>query len=46
MAMVRNTAISLLRRAGYRAIAARLRHNSQCPHDALALLGIQVEENA
>lgn len=45
-AMVRNTAISLLRRAGYRSIAARLRHNSACPHDALALLGIHIEENA
>jgi predicted transposase YbfD/YdcC len=46
LAMVRNIAISLLRRAGYRTIAARLRHNSGCPHDALALLGITVEENA
>jgi predicted transposase YbfD/YdcC len=46
LAMVRNIAISLLRRAGYRNIAARLRHNSGCPHDALALLGIRVEENA
>jgi predicted transposase YbfD/YdcC len=46
LALVRNTAITLLRRAGYRTIAARLRHNSGCPHDALALLGIQVEENA
>jgi predicted transposase YbfD/YdcC len=46
LAMVRNIAISLLRRAGYRTIAARLRHNSGCPHDALALLGIPLEENA
>jgi predicted transposase YbfD/YdcC len=46
LAMVRNIAISLLRRAGYRTIAARLRHNSSCPHDALALLGIRPEENA
>lgn len=46
LAMVGNIAISLLRRAGYRSIAARLRHNSGCPHDALALLGIRVEENA
>jgi hypothetical protein len=46
LAMVRTIAISLLRRAGYRNIAARLRHNSGCPHDALALLGIRVEENA
>src|SRR5262245_6527689 len=46
LAIVRNIAISLLRRAGYRNIAARLRHNSGCPHDALALLGIRVDENA
>jgi predicted transposase YbfD/YdcC len=46
MAMVRNMAISLLRRAGYRNIAAQLRRYSGCPHEALALLGIQVEENA
>jgi predicted transposase YbfD/YdcC len=45
-AMVRNIAISLLRRAGYRCIAARLRHNSGCPHDAFALLGITLAENA
>jgi predicted transposase YbfD/YdcC len=45
-AMVRNIAISLLRRAGYRCIAARLRHNSSYSHDALALLGINLEENA
>ncbi|MCS6938983.1 MAG: transposase [Roseiflexaceae bacterium] len=46
LAMLRTTAISLLRRAGIRTIAARRRHKSQCPHDALALLGITVEENA
>jgi hypothetical protein len=46
LAMLWNTAISLIRRAGFRTIAARLRHNSQHPHDALALLGITVEENA
>ncbi len=46
LAMLRNTAISLLRRVGFRTIAARLRHNSQHPHDALALLGIMVDENA
>ena len=45
-AMVRNIAISLLRRAGYRTIAAHLRRYSGCPHEALALLGLQVEENA
>ena len=45
-AIVRNIAISLIRRAGHRDIAARLRHYSGCPHEALALLGIQVVENA
>jgi predicted transposase YbfD/YdcC len=42
-AMVRNIAISLLRRDGHRDIAAQLRRYSGCPHEALALLGIQVE---
>lgn len=46
LAMLRTTAISLLRRAGYRTIAARLRYYSGCPHEALALIGIQVDENA
>lgn len=46
LAMVRNIAISLIRRAGHRDIAAQLRRYSACPHDALALLGIQVVENA
>lgn len=46
LAMVRNIAISLLRRAGYRNIAAQLRRYSSYPHEALALLGFQVEENA
>ena len=45
-AMVRNIAISLIRRAGHRDIAAHLRHYSGCPHEALALLGIHVDENA
>jgi predicted transposase YbfD/YdcC len=45
-AMVRNIAISLIRRAGHRDIAAHLRRYSGCPHEALALLGIQVAENA
>lgn len=42
-AMVRNIAISLLRRDGHRDIAAQLRRYSSCPHEALALLGIQLE---
>ena len=45
-AMVRNIAISVLRRAGHRDIAAHLRRYSGCPHEALALLGIHVDENA
>jgi predicted transposase YbfD/YdcC len=45
-AMVRNIAISLIRRSGHRDIAAQLRRYSGCPREALALLGIQVEENA
>lgn len=46
LAMVRTIAISLLRRAGHRDIAAQLRRYSGCPHEALALLGIRIEENA
>ena len=46
LAMVRNTAISLIRRAGHRDIAARLRRYSGCPHEALALLDIHVDQNA
>ena len=45
-AIVRNIAISLIRRDGHRDIAAQLRRYSSCPHEALALLGIQVVENA
>lgn len=40
MAALRNTAISVLRRAGHQAIAARLRHNSRRPDDAVRLLGL------
>lgn len=45
-AMVRNIAVSLIRRSGHRDIAAQLRRYSSCPHEALALLGMRVEENA
>jgi predicted transposase YbfD/YdcC len=38
MAMLRDLSISLLRQAGYRTIAKRLRHNGRHPEDALALL--------
>jgi predicted transposase YbfD/YdcC len=40
MAMLRRTAISALRRAGFDQIAARLRHNARCPEDALKVLGL------
>jgi predicted transposase YbfD/YdcC len=45
-AMLRNIVISLLRRDGHRDIAAQLRRYSSCPHEALALLGLHVQENA
>ncbi len=38
MAMLRDLSISLLRQAGYRAVAKRLRHNGRHPEDAVALL--------
>lgn len=40
MAMLRNAAVSTLRRAGQQRIAASLRHNSRCPDAVLALLGL------
>lgn len=40
MAMLRNAAVSALRRAGRHRIAASLRHNSRCPDAILALLGL------
>ena len=46
MAMLRDTAISLLHQAGWRTIAARLRYHSLHPEAALALLGITVLQNA
>jgi hypothetical protein len=46
IAMLRNIAISLLRRDGHRDIAVQLRRYSSCPHEALALLGLRVEQNA
>ncbi len=42
LAALRNAVVSLLHRAGYQTIAARLRHHSRCPEDALALLGLAV----
>lgn len=46
LAIVRNIAISLIRRDGHRDIAAQLRRYSGCPLEALALLGIRVDQNA
>jgi len=46
LAMLRNTAISLIRRAGQRDIAASLRRHRGCPHEAPALPGIHIQENA
>lgn len=45
-AMVWNIAISLIRVAGHRDIEAQLQRYSGCLHEALALLGICVVENA
>ena len=45
-AMLRNSAIRLLRRDGHRDRAAQLRRYSSGPHEARALLSIRVEENA
>ena len=46
MAALRNTAISLLRRAGFHTIAARMRHNSVHPEAALQVLSLSLFENA
>jgi len=46
MAILRDTVVSVLHRAGWRTIAERLRFYSGNPHAALALLGIPMLENA
>jgi len=46
MAILRDTVVSVLHRAGWRTIAARLRFYSGNPHAALTLLGIPIIENA
>jgi len=46
MAALRNTALSLLRRAGFSTIAARLRYNSTHPQAALEVLSLPLGENA
>lgn len=46
MAILRDTVVSTLHRAGWRTIAERPRFYSGNPHAALALLGIPMMENA
>jgi predicted transposase YbfD/YdcC len=46
MAILRDTVVSVLHRAGWRTIAERLRFYSGNPYAALALLGIPIIENA
>jgi predicted transposase YbfD/YdcC len=46
MAILRDTVVSLLHRAGWRTIAERLRYYSGHPKEALAFLGIPLAENA
>lgn len=46
MAILRDTVVSLLHRAGWRTIAERLRFYSGNPRAALAVLGIPMMENA
>ncbi len=46
MAALRNTVVSLLRRAGFSTIAARLRYNSTHPQAALQVLSLSLFENA
>ena len=46
MAILRDTVVTLLHRAGWRTIAERLRFYSGNPHAALAFLGIPFIENA
>jgi predicted transposase YbfD/YdcC len=46
MAILRDTAVSVLHRAGWRTIAARLRYYGGHPKEALALLGVPLTDNA
>jgi len=46
VAMLRDTAVTVLHRAGIPAVAARLRYHSTHPEAALALLGIPLSEHA
>ncbi len=46
MAILRDTVVSVLHRAGWRTIAERLRFDSGNAHAALTVLGIPIIENA
>ncbi len=46
MAILRDTVVSVLHRAGWRTIAERLRYYSGDVHAALALLDMHLTENA
>ncbi len=46
MSLLRDLVVSVLHRAGYRQIAARLRYHARHPEAALALLGCPIFENA
>ena len=46
LALLRDTALNLLRATGCHTIAARLRHYSRCPHDLFAPLGLPLPQHA
>lgn len=46
MALLRDSALNLIRRAGHRSVAAALRHDSRDPRAALTLVGVLRSENA
>ncbi len=46
LAILRDTALNLLRSVGCRTIAARLRHHCRCPPALLALLGLPLPQHA
>jgi hypothetical protein len=46
MAILRDTVVSVLHRAGWRTIAERLRYYGGHPKEVFALLGIPLVENA
>jgi hypothetical protein len=46
LAVIRDTALNLLRQAGYHTISARVRHYSRHPDDLLPLLGWEASQIA